>query len=110
MNINQLIDNEHFRLLNKTNCPNNEIKYIRACDLLSWVMAKGEANDAWITVQTHSNIVAVASLLEFSCIIIPESIVIEENTLQSAKENNIPIISTDLDTYKIFEFIYKSGL
>ena len=43
-------------------------------DLLSWVMAHGKAGMAWITVQTHMNVIAVASLMEMSAVIIPEDI------------------------------------
>ena len=43
------------------------------CDLLSHVMGKGVADMAWVTVQTHMNVVAVASLLDFACVIVPES-------------------------------------
>ncbi len=42
------------------------------CDLLSWVMAHGKAGMAWITVQTHMNVIAVASLMEMAAVIIPE--------------------------------------
>ena len=33
------------------------------CDLLSHVMGRGQADMAWITVQTHMNVIAVAALL-----------------------------------------------
>ncbi len=103
MKINQLLENKNFKLLNDVPSLDEGITYIRSCDLLSLVMAKGEKGDAWITVQTHSNIVAVASLLEISCIILPESIKPEEDTLIKANENDIPIISTPLDVYKIMK-------
>jgi hypothetical protein len=34
-------------------------------DLLSWVMAKAQPGNVWITIQAHSNIVAVASLIAY---------------------------------------------
>ena len=37
-----------------------------ACDLLSWVMAHGCGDMAWVTVQTHMNVIAVAALLDFA--------------------------------------------
>ena len=48
------------------------------CDLLSWVMAHGKQGMAWITVQTHMNVIAVASLMEMAAVIIPEGIQMEE--------------------------------
>ena len=36
------------------------------CDLLSHVMGRGQADMAWITVQAHMNVIAVAALLDFA--------------------------------------------
>ena len=33
-------------------------------DLLSWVMGRAKADDAWITIMTNINFVAVASLAD----------------------------------------------
>ena len=41
------------------------------CDLLSWVMAHGDEGMAWVTVQTHLNVIAVAVLSEMACVILP---------------------------------------
>lgn len=56
------------------------------CDLLSWVMAHGKQGMAWITVQTHMNVIAVASLMEMAAVIIPEGIQMEEPSLEKARE------------------------
>ena len=42
----------------------NEIESGYCCDLLSWVMAHGKQGMAWITVQTHMNVIAVSVLME----------------------------------------------
>jgi len=44
--------------------------------------------DAWITVHTHVNIVAVALMADIPCIIIPEGIEVEEATIKKAKQVN----------------------
>jgi serine kinase of HPr protein (carbohydrate metabolism regulator) len=71
------------------------------CDLLSWVMANGSKDDIWITVQTHLNIIAVASLLEIPMIIVPESIEVEEETLAKADEENIVVCTSKLDSFTL---------
>ena len=49
------------------------------CDLLSWVAQHhNAAGMAWITVQTHMNVIAVASLMEMAAVIIPEGIQMED--------------------------------
>lgn len=70
-------------------------------DLLSIVMAKAKENYSWITIQTHINIVAVADLLDLSCIIIVEDMEVEQETMDKAKELNIPIFKTEESAYKV---------
>jgi len=78
-----------------------EISGVYIGDLLSWVMSHVKKEDAWITVHTHMNIVAVAVLTEASCIIVPEGISVEETTLKKASEEGIPILGSDMTSYEI---------
>lgn len=63
-------------------------------DLLSWVMSHASKGNAWITVQIHPNIIAVAVLLEISCIIIPENIGVEQLTIDKANAEGIPLLQS----------------
>jgi hypothetical protein len=69
---------------------------VYVCDLLSWVMSHANEGDIWITVLTNVNVPAVALLTEVSCVIIPEDIKVEENTIKKANENGILILSSSL--------------
>ena len=80
------------------------------CDLLSWVMSHGKKGDAWITVQTHSNIIAVAALLEISCVIVPEDIEVPEDTLNKANEEGIAVFQSSLSAYQLAKELYKAGI
>lgn len=79
-------------------------------DLLSWVMAHGVRGGAWITVQTHLNIIAVASLLDMSCIIIPEGIAVDAPTLDKAAEEGISILSSKKTAYELSGLMYNLGI
>lgn len=87
-----------------------QVESIYCCDLLSWVMSHADKGAAWITVHTNLNIVAVASLSELSCIIVPEGIEVEEATVRRAVQEGIPIITTELSTYKICCIAHEYGL
>ncbi|HHY78732.1 MAG TPA: AraC family transcriptional regulator [Clostridiales bacterium] len=87
-----------------------EVKGVYICDLLSWVMAHAHEGDAWITIQTHTNIVAVATLLELSCIIIPENAEIEEDTIKKAIEEGIPIMASDNNAFMVAKNLISLGL
>ena len=77
------------------------IKDVYIGDLLSWVMGKAPADCAWITIQAHINIVAVAVLVEASCIIIAENASVDEDTIAKANEENLPILITKLTAYQV---------
>ncbi len=80
------------------------------CDLLSWVMAHGKAGMAWITVQTHMNVIAVASLMEMAVVIIPEGIEMEEATLGKAKEEGICVLQSEKTAYELCALLAEAGL
>ena len=80
------------------------------CDLLSWVMAHGAAGMVWVTVQTHMNVIAVASLMEMAAVIIPEDIQMEAPSLEKAKDEEINVLQTALTAYEICARLARAGL
>ncbi len=71
------------------------------CDLLSWVMAHGEEGMAWVTVQTHLNVVAVAALSEMACVVLPEGIVMEQESIDKANAEGMCVLSSPLTAFEI---------
>lgn len=108
MNVTELAGKINGRVL--ASHGENEIKCGCACDLLSWVMARGAQGCAWVTVQTHMNVVAVASLHDMACIIWPEDIAPDEASLKKADEEGIAVIASPLSAYKIAGIMYGCGI
>lgn len=69
-------------------------------DLLSWVMGRARADNAWITIMTNINIVAVAALTDVSCIILAEGVKPDTQVLDTAKAKGINIVCTDMPAYE----------
>jgi hypothetical protein len=90
--------------------PDCNITSAYVCDLLSWVMAHGKQGTAWITVQTHLNVVAIASLNEFSCVIIPEDIALSDETLAAANEKQVCIITANCTSYGVAKILAGFGV
>ena len=67
---------------------------VYACDLLSHAMAKVTSGDLWITVHTNLNVVAVASLTDAACVLVPENITVEPLTIERAIEKGVVILSS----------------
>lgn len=110
MNVLQLIEPLELTLLTPETDLNREVTGGCVCDLLSFVMARGEAGMAWITVQTHLNVIAVASLHEFSCVIVAEGSAVEAETLQKATEEGIPVLRSALSEYALSGKLYALGV
>ncbi len=101
MKVSELIGLIDAKNLTPGVAPDKEITCGYACDLLSWVMAHGEEGMAWVTVQTHLNVVAVAALAEMACVVLPEEISMEEESLKKAEAEGLCVLTTPLTTYEV---------
>ena len=70
-------------------------------DLLSLAMARVKTDYAWITVQTNVNTVAVASLSDASCIILPENLTPDEDMKKRADMEGIAVFTSDKTAYQL---------
>lgn len=69
-------------------------------DLLSWVMGRASAGDAWITIMSNMNVAAVASLADVSCVIFSEGVMPDENVAETAAQRGINMLCTRLTSYE----------
>ena len=69
-------------------------------DLLSWVMGRADAGNAWITIMTNRNIIAVATLAGVSAIVITEQAEIEQSVVALAQEQGINLLRTDKPSFE----------
>ncbi|MGN0452796.1 MAG: DRTGG domain-containing protein [Ruminococcus sp.] len=77
-----------------------EIEGVYIGDLLSWVMGKARSGDAWITIMSNINTLAVATLTDVACVVLCESVSLDEDTLSAARAKGINVISTELSSYE----------
>ncbi|MCK5776740.1 MAG: serine kinase [Bacteroidales bacterium] len=85
----------------------NEISTGYCSDLLSDVMGNSKEGDLWITLQTHKNVMAVASLKDLSAILLVNNLKANADTLEASNEENIPILGTSLSAFEICGKIYS---
>ena len=79
-------------------------------DLLSDVLAHAEPGVLWVTIQTHRNVVSVASMKDvaavlFSCGRKPEPAIIAE-----AEEEGIVLLTTPLTTFHAAAKLWEAGI
>ena len=67
----------------------------------------GAAGNIWITLQTHKNIMAIASLKELAAIVLVKGYRPEEDTVSESEAEGIPILSTSRQTFEMTGEIYE---
>ncbi len=110
MKVSDLMTLIEARNLTADVAPDREVTCGYVCDLLSWVMAHGEEGMAWVTVQTHLNVVAVAALAEMACVVLPESIDMPEAILEKASSEGLCVLKSPLSAYAICGRMMEKGV
>lgn len=81
-----------------------------ASDLLSDVIAHGEAGSLWVTLQTHGNIVAVATLKDLSAIVLVNGRTPDPETLTKARQEKVILLSSPLPAFELVGKLYQMGI
>jgi hypothetical protein len=87
-----------------------EVRGGYASDLLSDVIANARDGDAWVTLQRHVNVVAVAQLKGLSAVVLVNGRQPDADTVARANEERVPIVSTPLAAFDAVGALYALGL
>jgi predicted transcriptional regulator len=79
-------------------------------DLLSEIMANAPEGCVWLTTQGHQNIVAVAVLRKMAGIIIVRGRMPDDETLQKANQEGVPILLASESAYQLAGRLYSVGV
>ena len=88
----------------------NEVRGGYASDLLSDVLANAQEGDLWVTLQTHQNTIAVASMKGLAGIVLVNGREPEADTLEKATEESIPLLVSALPSFELIGRLYKLGV
>lgn len=81
-----------------------------ASDLLSCVIKGATKDSVWVTIQSHLNVVAVASLLGLSGIIITEGNRPDPETLGRAESEGVVLMATSKTTFTVVGELTSLGI
>ena len=110
MKLKELVEKFDLQIQCASDRLEREIKGGYVSDLLSDVIANGRAGDVWITLQIHQNIVGVASLKDLAAIIIINGRQPEENTIEKAENEGIPIMVSKMSAFELVGRLYNAGI
>jgi hypothetical protein len=79
-------------------------------DLLSYIMAHGKRGQLWITIQTHPNVVAVATLAGLSGVILAGGFEPAEETTARAEEEGVALLGSADSAFTLAGKLYELGV
>jgi serine kinase of HPr protein (carbohydrate metabolism regulator) len=101
MKVSDLIEVLDLQLVSGNGGLEREIKGGYVSDLLSDVMGHAREGDVWITLQTHQNVLAVASLKDLAAIVLVKNRMPEPETVAHSNEENVPVLGTRETAFEI---------
>ncbi|MWN75003.1 serine kinase [Labilibaculum sp. A4] len=111
MKVQDIVDKLGLKVCSGSAGLNREIEGGYTSDLLSDVMGNADENQVWVTLQTHKNIMAIASLKELAAIILVKGYEPETDAAEQSNLEGIPILSSEEEAFeltgKLFEMLKK---
>ncbi|MHB8105942.1 MAG: iron-sulfur binding hydrogenase [Candidatus Cryosericum sp.] len=80
------------------------------CDLLSEVIAKAISGSAWVTIQTHVNVIAVAAMVGISLVVVCEGRTCESGVIEHATKEHLTVLYSKDSAYVVSGRLYSLGL
>ncbi len=69
--------------------PDREVTGGYTGDLLSWVMGRAQSGDAWVTIMSNNNVIAVATLTDVALVILAEDVRPDPGMAELAEKKGI---------------------
>jgi predicted transcriptional regulator len=107
MKVSELVKELNLKVFSGKEGLNRKITGGYVSDLQSDVVGNASKGEVWITLLTHSNVVAIASLKELSCVLLVSSLEPEQGTIDHSDRENIPVLGTPLSTFEIAGLLYQ---
>ncbi|NCC73731.1 MAG: serine kinase [Sphingobacteriia bacterium] len=107
MTVNEIVKKLNLTVYSGETGLNNQITGGYTSDLLSDVMGHSNQGNIWVTLQTHKNVIAIASLKDLAAVILVKGLKPDEDTLAKSREENIPMLGTTLPAFEITGQIFQ---
>lgn len=101
MKVSELVKKYDLRVFAGEERLDKEVSGGYISDLLSDVMGNAAENEVWITLQTHQNVAAIASLKDLAAVVLVKNLEPDEETLERSREEGIPLLGTGLETFEM---------
>lgn len=107
MTVNEIVEELNLKVFSGAAGLSKTVTGGYTSDLLSDVMGNAPAGAVWITLQTHVNVMAVATLKDISAVIVVKGLEPESNTMAQSDNEGIPILGTNLQAFEVSGKLYN---
>jgi predicted transcriptional regulator len=107
MIVSELADKLGLKVLSGQSGLNKQITGGYVSDLLSDVMGNAQEGNVWVTLQTHKNCMAIASLKELAAIVLVKGLQPSADLANQADIEGVPVLGTDLQSFDIVGKLYE---
>jgi hypothetical protein len=110
MKVNDIVQLAEFEVKAAADHLDTEVTGGYSGDLLSAVMANAKQGNVWVTWHVHPNIVAAALVVKLAAIILVSGRQPEEETVQKAQQEGMPILVSSLPAFEIIGRLHSMGI
>lgn len=107
MKVSDIIKSLGLELISGQSGINKEVTGAYVSDLLSDVMGNSKEGQVWITLQTHKNVMAIASLKDLAAVIMVKGFRPDDDTVKQSEEEGVPVLGTTENTFEIAGKLYE---
>jgi len=107
MNVKDIIERLELKVYSGKDGLNNEVVEGYTSDLLSDVIGNAQAGAVWITLQTHKNVMAIASLKDLAAVILVKDLQPDEDMAEQSNSEGIPVLGTSKSAFDISGALYN---
>lgn len=108
MKISEIIQKLQLRVFNQKMIHDIEISGGYTSDLLSDVMGNAAPSQIWITLQTHKNVAAIASLKDLAAVLLVNNNIPEADMLEAAENEGIAVLGSELPAFELSAAVYNA--
>jgi hypothetical protein len=110
MNLREIAQKLQLDIRNGEQSLLREVRGGYASDLMSDVIANAKEGDLWVTLQTHHNTVAVASMKKLAGIAFVNGREPEKDTLEHARREDIPLLVSPDPAFELIGRLHDMGV
>lgn len=107
MIVSDLIDRLGLEIISGQSGMKRKITGGYVSDLLSDVMGSSKEGQVWITLQTHKNVMAIASLKDLAAVILVKGFKPDEDMERQSNEEGVPVLRSTENAFELAGKLYE---